>query len=348
MARTWLDVYQADSWSRLMQKLNRTQVAGPVTFTAPKFDVGGRLAAKREEQARMDALYAAERILKDIPEMLRNYHAIRKDSQYNLENRRKMLERIAARADQYLQAIGDPTTANRFTGMGKGDTNSILPWVRALKKKAENKAAYIAALERYTRQTKDKYRDPRLLIDFITKTPQKVGGGLYGLVPGVRMEKVDFMHRNFEFQLDHGTLTPHNGLDMAFKEWIAEAEAKNYEVPPFFVWLEKHPVCTGVNGDAYTGISKEHVTQYGTEMPAGGSGRVDIFMGAIVGGVVKGVPLAQLGGDRDARPQPFDTRQYGPHSKLPEGAAYVWGNDQFLYWAPTGSSTTRPSRPGRR
>jgi hypothetical protein len=324
MARTWLDVYTAEHWRAGLKKYKR---AAPVVPTNPKPPIKGAGALIHVTKGAVTATAEkGETILEEIAQLLTTYHTWPKDHAIFLPCRIQMLERISERCGAYLALVNNPEAA-KASGDAKKGTGLIDPWVRALAKKARNKAAYIKMLSNYLYSAKEKYINPELLIDFVTQTPRRVFGDLYGLVPGVRMEKVDFLHRNFEFRLKgDGTFETHNGLDMAFAEWVAEVERGG---TPFFLWLEKHPVCTQVNADKYNTVAKDHATQYG-------AGKTTIQVVTPKAASLVAVSLGEIGNDPPPQAKPFDTFDYGKHSKLPFGAAYVWAKNGEIYCGPHG------------
>ncbi len=326
MARIWLDVYQAKPFGLMAKKKG---MATPIPQSSA-VNMAARAAAvvgAKLPQVSAAADEAAT-ILNRIVSELDAYHMVDKDDGRRIDVRIQMLNGIEKLARDYLRIVNNPEAA-KIHGINKGAGESIDPFVRALAKKAANKAEYLKKLKLFltSPDTKQKHLNPQQLRHFVVQTQQKTDGGNFGLVPGVRMEKVDFLHRNFEFALnDDGTVNAHNLLDLAFSEWIEEV-SKGTTDTPFFLWMEKHPVCTGIGvDDNPLSGNKEHSTQYG-------KGPVEINILVPNHGCLEALALDDVG---DGKAKTFDTHQFGAHSKLPYAGAYVWSKEEVIYCGPHG------------
>lgn len=186
------------------------------------------------------------------------YHRAPKDSFGMLKTRAGMLRSIAAAARQLWG--GDARA--RFSEIG--------PVVATLADKATQKANYIEKLHGfYEGEGKGVFKGEDLL-NFLKSPPHAAGGVLANLQRGCRMERIDPAHRAFEVHLDPSTPFTIDdfqcGMNFAFAQWCGclmnhprdnsvQMVRPNFTVndidaaslPPFFLWLENHPICLGAN-----------------------------------------------------------------------------------------------------
>lgn len=190
------------------------------------------------------------------------YHRVPKDSFKMLKTRAGMLHSIASAARQLWG--GDARA--RFSEMG--------PIVATLSDKATQKANYIEKLHAfYDGEGRGVFKGEDLL-NFLKSPPHAAGGVLANLQRGCRMERIDPAHRAFEVHLDPRTpftLSDFQcGMNWAFAQWCGclmahpldpddQIVRPNFTVndidtaslPPFFLWLENHPICVGADDDTF-------------------------------------------------------------------------------------------------
>jgi hypothetical protein len=190
------------------------------------------------------------------------YHRVPKDALFMLKPRAGMLHSIASAARQLWG--GDARA--RFSEIG--------PIIATLSDKATLKANYIEKLHAfYEGEGRGVFRGDDLL-NFLKSPPHAAGGVLANLQRGCRMERMDPAHRAFEVHLDPNTPFTNDdfqcGMNWAFAQWCGclmahpqdpdvQTVRPNFTVndidtaslPPFFLWLENHPICVGGDNDTF-------------------------------------------------------------------------------------------------
>lgn len=272
------------------------------------------------------------------------YHRVPKDNFYRLKTRAGMLHSIAGAARQLWGG-----ESARFSAIG--------PIVASLADKATQKANYIGKLHAFYDGEGDRrvFRGEDLL-NFLKSPPHAAGGNLANLQRGCRMEQIDPAHRSFEVHLDESTPFrtadfAGSGMTWAFAEWCGclmnnpaddsmQIVRPNFTVndidaaslPPFFLWLENHPICLGADQDSFgmfgftpAGVTGVLYSPYGQAARAAG-GRIK---------AVEGIHWLVRSGDSVVVEMPLDDPRGGMRSfdtmHLPgkgreekHSAAYVW------------------------
>jgi hypothetical protein len=117
-----------------------------------------------------------------------------------------------------------------------------------LQRRALRKADYLEMLRTMYRD--EASRTPEALISELNK-PQEVSARSVGIVNGVRMEKLDPVHRPVELARDRagnfvdpdttGNADPAS-MNTMLLQWMHESKTDR-KLPPFFLWLEDKIVC---------------------------------------------------------------------------------------------------------
>jgi hypothetical protein len=247
--RPWRDIISTAAWEQVVQKTDSTAHIGRVQSLKAVFD------------ATVDT---PKRTLRRLTAMIRQYHSIPKDVYKKLGARIGMLAEIRQVAEQYMfkfevdsekakarvlvtNRVVEPLERNTFTGhynRGNAADQSLDRNVLSLVNRSFRKAEYLGKLRDYYAAQS---QDPNDLVNAL-KAPQDRGNDSTGLTPGVRMETIDPWHRPFEIEFDSsGKLIECEetyeefGINTAFCHWYYTIANHN---TPFFLWLEKHPICT--------------------------------------------------------------------------------------------------------
>ena len=274
------------------------------------------------------------------------YHRVTKDALFLLKTRAGMLHSIASAARQLWG--GDARA--RFSEIG--------PIVATLSDKATQKANYIEKLYAfYEGEGRGVFMGEDLL-NFLKSPPHAAGGVLANLQRGCRMERLDPAHRAFEVHLDpHTPFTTDDfqcGMNFAFAQWCGclmahpaddsvQMVRPNFTVndidtaslPPFFLWLENHPICLGADTTSFgdggiTNFSPAQVTgvlysPYGQAGRAAG-GRIPAVEGIhwLLPSSNRVVVEMPLDDPKDGM-RLFDTMHLpGKGHEEEKSAAYVW------------------------
>lgn len=200
--------------------------------------------------------HAIDKALDTVETALDEYHKLKKRDRAQFPLRRKHLALISVAAEDCIKVIGftaQETAQRADYGMPLKDSRtgahmfgdprreSMARNLLTLQRRSLRKAEYLDRLEEHCEKHDDTHESIKALFK-----EKREKSKLIGLVPGVRMEAYDFMHRPFENHIDEdGELK--GGLQVsavsaALEEWLLSPKNGQW---PFFVWLEGHSVCTG-------------------------------------------------------------------------------------------------------
>src|SRR5262245_24162293 len=165
--------------------------------------------------------------LKKLEKAICDYHYLDKTSANMIDLRQNMLLDIHIMASQWftLFKINKGQAAARVNHGLDPTGESLNRNILTLERRALRKKDYLEKLKIYCRTA-----NPQALLDYIN-SPRIPNDEFLDLVPKVRMEREDFMHRN-------GYEAEDCLMHQAFEEWAQG----NHRIP-FFLWLENHPVC---------------------------------------------------------------------------------------------------------
>lgn len=219
--------------------------------------VEGRQGRSRAEGINAKAAIAAttsDNVLDEVERELTEYHAVKKTDISKFDERRKRLVLISEAAGHAIKVLGftqqeltgradygadprDPRTGALMVGDPRRE--SLPRNLLTLQRRSLRKAAYLTLLEKHSKEHDDSRENLREMF-----ARKREAGKFLELVPGVRLEKHDFMHRPFENHVVDGEAQPGlhvSAIGAAFETWLFS----NKSPIPFFVWLENNPVCTG-------------------------------------------------------------------------------------------------------
>ena len=306
--RVWRDIPPARAWETLLQPVIQS-------------------LKNRDTQALMSSLLDAIKV----------YDLLRKDAVDTLEDRARLLDIIAEKADElfataykyHVDQVKRDTKAGKAALKAQGLTSSAfyvkgdhkIP-LAALSRRARTKAGYLRALAAYYRVNADGV-NPQAFLDRVFRAPQVKQGKSIGLVPGVRLEGIDPAGRGWEVTWDPGAddITVANSMGIYAKRWLT-ALRRDASTPPLFVWLEAQEVCR----------NKDEAGQVNTVKMVGDEELKSTVWTVRVtdGGVVQQGKFV----DDGYVWQPFDTQwvtgadsDKGKHHTL----AYVWTTHKELY-----------------
>jgi hypothetical protein len=240
--RIWRDVISVDAWKRVAARVNTSSGY----HTKPDLSLRMQSVFKHRYRSPEDFMNSIER-------RLESYHSIPKTDIKRIPERIEKLQELSEIARDYLRTykindgVARKRNANKSGGLppdgrhgayyNSPDGESVDRNVLSLEKRALRKAYYLQTLKQYyTKGDGRKWRDATALLAYIGGAQERTGSKV-GLVPHVRMEQLDFMHRG-DYELDD--TDPDISCGKAFKEWTNDVNAK---ATPFFLWLEGHPVC---------------------------------------------------------------------------------------------------------
>lgn len=190
----------------------------------------------RKARVAVDAMnITVERLL----QRLDAYHAIKKDSYANLGTRLNRLRDLAASIELALQVQG-PRGNNTLSG-GAADIHQLL---FGLARRARAKADYLALLIGYYGTNPDEVANPQALIDKLRAAQVKSDNGKQlGVVPGVRMEARDPIHRGWEMEFIGNDINPMGKTHQSFAAaWLRAVRAGTCN-EPLLVYLEATEHC---------------------------------------------------------------------------------------------------------
>jgi hypothetical protein len=263
--RIWRDVISAKTfklirteYQRLKSESNTLAVMDKLVNKMDTMHVGRARSSAATSLQVMNS--TADHVLVELEDLLAQYHDIKKRLVENIPARRKMLSLISYQAQVCIEKLGftqsdlekradygvplkDPRTGAHMFGDPKRE--SLARNLLTLKRRSLRKAHYLELLEEFYQ----KNMDDRDGIEKLFAAERQTGkdGKEIGLMPGVRMEGYDFMHRPFENHVENGALAPDNNVNAisaALLDWWDGP--KNWQYP-FFMFLEGTPVCLGEN-----------------------------------------------------------------------------------------------------
>jgi hypothetical protein len=275
-----------------------------------------------------------------------DYHRIPKDSLAKMRTRASML--------QVIGNMGRELLANNHAIRNSG--SGISAALAMVSDRALNKARYVKTIyDFYMGEGSGVFKGADLL-NYL-RSPPTPGGTLRHLVPGCRMEMLDPFHRSVELDLNpqHGftLLEFQSGMGYAFAQWCGiliqhpHGEPGDLTVvpeftfdsidssrlPPFFLWLENHAICSGDDNTAFGGMyafTPETVTGV-LYSPYGSRPHTARNPIAAVHGIHWIMPssdgiVAEMPLDNPAQGlRPFDTQHLpGKGHEEAQSAAYVW------------------------
>lgn len=182
--------------------------------------------------------YAKENgVIIEITDALTKYHQLEKHNADTILVRKEALSQISKLCARYIAERHD-TLDQRPSGSHKKVKDSIDHWIVSLQKKAHHKSQYLGKLESFLASAKPYHIHRDKMIEHLKVRNQSNTPSRLKLFSGTYLEKIDPIHRQFEFninQLSH----KNSGLNSAFLDWI-----KSNDSTPFFLWLENHEVLT--------------------------------------------------------------------------------------------------------
>ncbi len=260
--RIWRDVISVDTFRLVRleyQQLKRdTNNANAIDKLINKLDskpTGRARATAATSQQTMNI--TADKALDNLEELLVQYHAIKKRLIENIPGRRKSLGLISNAAQECIDKLGftqaelttradygqplkDPRTGAHMFGNARKE--SLARNLLTLQRRSLRKADYLGRLEEFYETN----LDDRKSIGELIAEKRPVGKEI-GLMPGVRMEAYDFMHRPFENHVVDGALAPDNNVNAISAALLDWWDGPNNWKYPFFMFLEGTPVCLGEN-----------------------------------------------------------------------------------------------------
>lgn len=310
----WLDIFPTEVWDQyIVQYQKKTLELGATLKNPPKKTLLNifKLGRRSGENELLETL----RTYVDV------YHSVRKDDIGTLAMRAALLENLAHRTEGYLATFN----ATRRSV----NKQSVVYLLFKLARRARRKAGYIRELKRHCDQKSKGFTGAQELLDYVFKDRSR-NDGLLALQPDVILERVDPWHRALELGMTRTngkvstTGTKSTFMDIALFRWIQEPNPDN---TPFFVWLEKDFVCTGV---------EDKVTKhYGANIQnRKAPGVVYLQMGEalpqlvfISGGLAYTNSVTSEGKNSLMSTCPASSKEPGAY-------AYVWTKDDLLLCAP--------------
>lgn len=176
-------------------------------------------------------------IIEQISHVIRKYHHLEKQRADNIFERKALLAQIERLCDDYITERRE-NLITKSKGEEKKLEGSIDYWIISLKKKANSKLHYLNKLEDFLTKAKSHHIHRKEMIEHLKVRNQSNTSSRLKLFSGTYLEKIDPVHRQFEFNMNH-LPNKKSGLNAAFLDWI-----KSEDPTPFFLWLESHEVLT--------------------------------------------------------------------------------------------------------
>jgi hypothetical protein len=333
----WVDIYPTKVWDRFVTQYWK----GEIGYSTAKTTMGGGKLL----EFKLGRLFSSDNwFLNKLGNTIKHYHSIPKAKVGTLSTREAQLREIA----QLVAGYADEHKLTR-KDMQKGESSSkhsLGYFLLKLGRRAQRKADYIKKLNEYYTVYNPKsgtgkhthggtakgFRNPKELIEYLVRHGEKRSDGLLNLQPDVLLERMDPWHRNFEMSMSissHGDLNAPKGEDIlshAVSAWLY-AVGKKGEDTPLFIWLEGHPLCTE-DDTQETSILREKdiksVTYQNREMGA------ELFAHLLFLDPASSMAYSIA----DNLKKPFDTTDAPQESKMPQGYAYIWTQDNLLLCAP--------------
>lgn len=176
-------------------------------------------------------------IIMEITDAITKYHQIEKKKVENIITRKEMLNHIENLCERYVTEYGDDLLP-KSKGKRKELDDNIGYWILSLQKKSNYKFHYLSKLESFLATAKPHHINRNEMIEHLKIRNQSNTPSRLKLFSGTYLEKIDPLHRQFEFNMNQ---LPNKkfGINGAFLDWI-----KSEDTTPFFLWLENHSVLT--------------------------------------------------------------------------------------------------------
>lgn len=243
--KVWRDIFSAGNWNQAVARFKLGQPDTPNAITTGSADARGGVARLRSVFERK--LSSPTAFLEHLTTKITRYHDIPKHDYSKLDLRITALKEISKEANEYLSVfkvdlnqasvrnsehVKDNYLRSHPTSNMRSETMDRL--VLSLARRSLRKAGYLAQLKSYYSGTGGgaSHRSPDKL-KALLKAPQENDNGLVGLVPHVRMERLDPVHRS-----DYEADTTPGSTGYALQLWL-----KDSRDTPFFLWLENSKVC---------------------------------------------------------------------------------------------------------
>lgn len=258
-----------------------------------------------------------------IRRLVLQYQACDKSDLGSIPQRRQLLAQIAAacaQIDGMVPAKADRPGAVPKIGEKGEKSKDAAVWIGSLHRRCEKKSRYLEELERFHAGTGSNLAasTPAKFLEFLNKKAAKDKSAEFlALNVSNRMEKMDPFHRGAEVHVNAGGISAIDGNPMseALCSWLSGAGGTQM---PFFMWLEKQPLCTATPGldDNYSDLFKNRIRKVS----------YDCVVGAVsfINGTVSVTNLEN--------PAALDTSS--AFGKQAAEMAYVWAEDQQVYTAP--------------
>ena len=208
---------------------------------------------------------AAKRMVRELCNTIVTYHNMPKDQREWMQSRENLLRLIGSHASTMLQQSRSLKNNREFAHE-----------IALISDRAKKKAAYLRKLkEFFDSNDGKKVFQGKDLFNFLI-TPPGDGGELARLQSGCLMERIDPYHRSVELDLlvKHSDGTPADfnpgtfqggAMAWAFAQWcglvledgirikenMTAGSIRTDTLPPFFLWLENHPICLGDDNETF-------------------------------------------------------------------------------------------------
>jgi hypothetical protein len=277
--------------------------------------------------------------LTDLGTQITEYDAIPKDDHMRFDERIRVLTRIHAGCQAYVNLLSRDHVLGAKSPGGKQADDQIDVWVHSLGSRSLKKAGYLAEMKEWHLNAKAKYKDKAQLSVFLrglaadnTREDTVAGWGgkeMLHATPYATVEKIDPYHRQTFVFLDPLDATQDqsvNKMGAAFLDYLnglpacVPDRATNPNAS-FYEWLEYHPFCIGTpnvtpGADGYKNparVSYEGQDLGYVYMPAGQMQYVRTI-------------------SDPATRRVLNTTDFGASGKGPPGAvAFVWAADGGLW-----------------
>lgn len=168
--------------------------------------------------------------LAPMTQALQDYHSIPKTQLELLDKRMELLSEIKNISNQLM-----------------GTEPKVVKPLAIIQKLAENKTMYLQKLKDYYKQAKPRHLLKNELLQTLKEREETHGNNpLLRLSGATLIERLDPAHRTIEFKfsdIEKGLNRACYPMNTAFYEWVREVDP-----PPFFLWLEEHPLTTALEG----------------------------------------------------------------------------------------------------
>jgi len=228
----WRDIYDCEIWSLIVSK----------TIKHPYSDDSD--------------------LINNLTALIQKYHDVKKDCTANLLLRIELLNELIEITGKYLQThqphlkIKQNKKASwiKFEGNYKIDEAELSQhhfdeYIVSLHKQAEKKSDYIKTIKAQNETSGDELKSWPAFKKFMEIRNNNHGkDGIFHLVGGCILEKIDLYHRPFEFdskdiEQNEFSIPTKYPLNEAFLDWGKAWETEKTN-EPFFIWLESHPALT--------------------------------------------------------------------------------------------------------